>query len=165
MDAFILGAFLVHFAACVFMTGLIWLIQIVHYPAFSFVDEKVFSAFTSFHGNRITPIVLPAMALELVSALFLCWVGLGLDSGELTSVFAGRFTFFWLTVNLLGVVLIWLSTFLASVPAHNQLASEKNPDAIRWLVASNWARTCMWSLRSFGLGLGLWSAINPLLSL
>lgn len=52
---------------------LIWLIQIVHYPSFRYVDATQFSHFHSHHTNTITLIVLPLMLCELANVLWVTY--------------------------------------------------------------------------------------------
>ena len=128
--------FILHVAATLMMTGLIWLIQCVHYPLFAQVGLEAFQEYHSRHTQWITPIVGPLMLLELGTALLLTqspldatpmwqlWVGLGL------------------------IVVIWLSTALLQIPLHNALGSGLNEDTIQKLVTTNWVRTVAWTLRS-----------------
>jgi hypothetical protein len=37
--------------SCFFMTGVIWLIQIVHYPAFALIDPNKFLEFHAMHSD------------------------------------------------------------------------------------------------------------------
>ena len=122
----------IQLACCLLMTGLIWTIQLVHYPFFQFTDEKEFQTAHTFHSNRISIIVIPVMVIELIVAIALA---------------VGWHSTFW-GINLFLVVLIWLSTFFLSVPLHNSLGGGKNNSIIARLVATNWPRTLLWSLRS-----------------
>jgi hypothetical protein len=129
---------LVHAFTCFFLTGLIWTIQLVHYPSFAFVDPKLFSEFSSFHGFRISLIVVPLMVIELITAGML----LGLHEGGGKNLF---------TLNLIMVGLIWASTFFLSVPLHTKLSQGYDKSSIELLVLTNWPRTIIWSLRSASL--------------
>ena len=113
---------LAHFSLCLFMTGLIWLVQLVHYPAFAYVEEKVFTQFESFHTQRISYIVMPAMIAELGTGVYL------------VSTKAMPFNFL---ISFLILFLIWCSTFFLSVPCHHQLSSRKNDQIIRRLTLTN----------------------------
>jgi len=117
---------------CAFMTGLIWVIQLIHYPSFSRISPASFSEFHHFHSRRITWIVAPVMIFELISAIAL--VILNPSSPMMVS-------------NLVLLGLIWLSTFFLSVPAHNQLAQGFDEKTILRLTTTNWPRTFLWSLR------------------
>ncbi len=63
---------------------------------------------------------------------------------------------FLLYVNMGALLLIWLSTFLLSVPCHEHLAkTDMNEtsliEKIQRLVKTNWPRTILWTLRSIVL--------------
>lgn len=124
------------------MTGLIWLVQLVHYPSFQFVNPQRFQEFHHQHSNRITCIVAPLMGLELLTALLLVY-----ERGDSYA--------WWL--NLLGVVVIWACTAFLSVPLHHQLASGYDYDKVNALVVTNWPRTLIWTVRS----IWLWAFAAP----
>ncbi len=46
------------------------------------------------------------------------------------------------------LALIWVITFLISVPKHNILSSGHNDLAITELVKTNWIRTVAWTVRA-----------------
>ena len=54
-----------------FMVGLIWLIQLVSYPLFSYVNVRDFQKYHSLHVKKITPLVALAMIFEAGIALIL----------------------------------------------------------------------------------------------
>ena len=56
-----------HLFSTFFLTGLIWIVQLVHYPGFNFVDANDFVAFEKFHTNKISAIVIPLMFCELLT--------------------------------------------------------------------------------------------------
>lgn len=126
------SALLLNFASCLMMCGLIWLVQLVHYPAFKYVTYSSFQKFCSFHSRTITIIVMPLMFIELGTGFYLYYL---------------KQNQFFL-INLILIVLIWLSTFFLSVPLHEQLAKGFDIDTINKLVNTNWPRTFLWSTRS-----------------
>jgi len=114
------------------LTGLVWFVQVVHYPLFARAGEGSFAAYEQEHTRRTTRLVAPLMLAEAVAAAGL----LLLEPGALT---------------VLGVLLlagIWTSSFLVQVPCHRVLAGGWNAAAHRRLVRSNWLRTALWSARS-----------------
>lgn len=127
---------LVHAAATLFLTGLIWTVQIVHYPLFAQVGDAHFPSYERSHVERISWIVGPPMAVEALSALALAAL---LPSGP------GRR---WATLGLLLLAVIWLSTALLQVPLHNLLARGLDREAVARLVQTNWIRTAAWSARA-----------------
>lgn len=121
--------------SCAMMVAVIWIIQILHYPTFFYINESDFSKFHEFHSSRITWIVAPLMFLELVSASFLWYL-------EMNSIFY--------RLNLVLAIFVWFVTFFVSVPIHNQLLKGKDLNQIKRLVFTNWIRTGIWTFR-FGL--------------
>lgn len=122
-------------AATLYMTGLIWCIQIVHYPLFAQVGKEGFAAYEIAHSSLITPVVGLPMLIELVTAgLLLFFRSPAIGLGETI-------------VGLALVVVIWLSTMFLQVPQHTILSSGFDATAHQFLVNSNWLRTIAWSLR------------------
>jgi len=119
-------------ACCAFMTGLIWIIQGLHYPAFRFVQDGEFNQFHLFHTRNISWIVMPVMLLEFLSGASLAY---SLRNSQM------------LIINFVGIILIWLCTFFISVPLHNNLGEGRSSNAIERLIHTNWLRTALWSAR------------------
>ena len=124
---------LLHFASTLFMTGVIWLVQLVHYPSFQYVKSEEFQKFCQFHQSSITWVVAPMMVFELLTGLYLVLSPLASPK---------------LYLGLALIFLLWLSTFFLSVPLHTKLLYGPNPDVIRNLVWTNWPRTLLWTARS-----------------
>ena len=121
-----------HAAATLAMLGLIWFVQLVHYPLFAHAASERFADFARDHQRRTGWVVAPLMAIEAATAVGL----LVLRPGGLT----------WAGVALLAA--IWLSTALVQVPLHRRLAAGYDALAARRLITSNWLRTALWSGRA-----------------
>ncbi|MEM7134750.1 MAG: hypothetical protein AAF702_51280 [Chloroflexota bacterium] len=128
--------FVAQLTTTLFMTGVIWIVQIVHYPLFARVGRDGFSEYENSHSFLITFVVMPPMLVEIGSAFFMLFL-----RSPLVPAWSA-----WLGFAL--VLLIWLSTFFLQVPQHTILASGFDDAAHRILVSSNWVRTVAWSLRS-----------------
>lgn len=128
--------FILNLFSTLFLTGLIWTIQIVHYPLFSLVGKSEFIDYHSAHSARISWIVIPLMLIELIST-FLHSIYDSFDNKILN--YSGIFF----------VLVVWFSTFLLSVPEHNILGNGWNKESIQRLVNTNWVRTIAWTLHSF----------------
>lgn len=126
---------LTHALATLFMTGLIWFVQIVHYPLMASVGAARFTDYETRHMRRTTWVVGPGMLVEAAAAVAL-----------LISPPAGAATLAWIGAALLAV--IWLSTALLQAPRHRRLIAGFDERLIRSLVAGNWIRTAAWSARS-----------------
>ena len=132
---------IVHAFASAFMAGVIWIVQLVHYPLFSLADESRGKEFARSHAARITWVVAPAMLIELVVSAILI---LPMTTGTLPPALE---RLAWIGAALL--VIVWISTFAVQVPLHGKLAEKGlDPVVVRRLVASNWVRTAAWSTRA-----------------
>ena len=63
------------------MTGLIWFVQVVHYPLFAKVGSEAFSLYESLHTQKTGLVVGPVMLVEVL-ATFL-WILIGMDMSEM----------------------------------------------------------------------------------
>lgn len=126
-----------HLVVTAAMTGVIWIIQLVHYPLLAGLREDSFAQWHSFHSRQITYIVAPLMLGELLLSASLAWISK--DAVCLTSLA--------LTIG------IWLSTVFVSVPIHEALgkvsdfSSGKSVELLRRLVNTNWIRTGLYSVK------------------
>ena len=137
---------LVHAAATWFMVGLIWFVQVVHYPLAATVGDDAFVSYQHAHMARTSVVVVPAMMVELAAA---GWLLIERPAG--IPDWAP-----WLGAALLG--LVWASTALLQVPAHSALTLGLDEEQVRRLVSTNWIRTIGWSLRGLlALALVYWA--------
>lgn len=124
-----------------FLSGLIWTIQVVHYPLMARVGTDQFAQYERLHSASITPLVGPAMLAEAAIA--------GLLLLHRPAAIPAWMP--WTGVAL--VAAIWAVTFLVSVPCHAVLAQGFDASAHERLVATNWLRTAAWTAR---VGLAAW---------
>lgn len=125
----------VHLAATGVMIGIIWFVQVVHYPLMARVGRQGYPAYQAAHSRRTTLVVAPPMLLELGTGVWLA-----LRPPPFFPASAA-----WTGLALLAVV--WASTFFLQVPEHGRLEQGFDPDAHRRLVRGNWVRTVAWTLR------------------
>jgi len=127
--------FFVHLFSTVFMCGLCWFVQIVHYPLFKHIAVEDFPVYQK--KNYATGyITVPVMFIELFSAMWLLYS----KYSEL------------MLANAVLLALIWASTFLFQVPIHLQLEKTLNHNLVNKLIRTNWIRTVSWTARSILLG-------------
>ncbi len=125
--------YIFHIFSCFFMTGLIWLVQLIHYPSYKYIDHTKFSAYQNFHTTTITFIVGPVMFIEILTGMAI------LFDQKLNAASS---------LNFIGLLLIWFATAFFSVPLHGKLSSGYDAQTIQSLIATNWIRTTIWSLRA-----------------
>jgi uncharacterized membrane protein len=126
---------LLNAAATLFMVGLIWFVQVVHYPLFAAVGRDGFVAYHAAHSRLTTFVVGVPMLVEAATAALLL-----VARPAAVPVAAA-----WAGLALVGV--IWLSTAALQVPQHGVLAAGLDPAAVRALVLGNWLRTAAWTAR------------------
>jgi len=123
----------VHAAVTWYLVGLVWLVQMVQYPMFAYLDRAQFTEAHAFHSSAIGIVVAPPMLLELALAVWIAFQG-------------GRGMLGWAALTLL--LIVWATTFFMIVPMHEQLGARGfDPGVHGRLVAWNWVRTVAWSLR------------------
>ncbi len=126
---------MLHLVSTLAMAGLIWFVQVVHYPLFAQVGRDGFKQYEQSHRRLTTIVVAPLMLTEAATAMMLLW--LRPDSIPFSAASSG--------VALVGV--LWASTFFWQVPAHERLSQSFDTATHRRLVRSNWLRTVVWTVR------------------
>lgn len=117
------------------MVGVIWFVQVVHYPLLSVVPVESASGVAVEHQKRTGWVVMAPMAIEGVTTLLLL--------GMVPSGVA------WFVPWLAGIPLAVAlgATVLLSVPRHARMAASPDAQVGRELVSTNWVRTVAWSVR------------------
>ena len=139
--------FLANIVATSYMTGLIWFVQVVHYPLFGSVGTNQFTEYEQQHTALTTWVVAPPMLIEAATAILLLWFRpTGVPSWQA-----------WVGVALVAV--LWLSTALIQVPCHETLSQGFDAAVHQRLVVTNWLRTVAWSMRAL---LAAWMALKAL---
>lgn len=136
-----------HTFVTLFMCGLIWTIQLLHYPLFLKIQSETFTEYERLHQKKISFLVVPVMIAELATCAILLFQEPSFLPLHLNYLNAGL------------LFIIWASTFLIQVPLHNKLSRGFNAEAIHQLVRSNWIRTFAWTARAILL---TWSLFNIL---
>lgn len=135
---------------CTFsMTGIIWFVQIVHYPLMRRVGKGRFTRYLQTHMVLTTFVVAPVMLIEAVAVVYGLLVPTAWLDGEAAQ---------------LGAVLllvIWLVTFFVHVPGHRRLSREFEARAYRRILFGNWIRAYAWSFRTIILVFSLLRVFVP----
>lgn len=123
-------ATITHAFAVFALFGLIWTIQLVHYPMFKFVEAPHWPHFHRIHSRNITFIVFPLMLVELLTSLKLY-----LENDAFSNLLA-----------LVCAATVWLVTIIIFIPLHNKVATRPLPSALAHLCHFNWIRTVVWTI-------------------
>jgi hypothetical protein len=122
-----------HLASTLMLVGIIWTVQVVHYPLMALVGEERFVAYEAAHAPRMAAVVMVPWATQGATTL-------GLLVTRPSGVPA------WL-LALAGVAaaIPVLVTVISSVPAHVRLGAGFDATVHDRLVRTNWARTAAWT--------------------
>jgi hypothetical protein len=119
------------FAADIGMAVLIWLVQLVIYPAFRAIAPHCFADWHHQYMKTISWIVVPMMLLQAACH-------------GLVTTFQPSPEQWVANGALIGA---WITTFALSVPCHQKLQrSGYRIATINRLIQTNWLRTLCWSL-------------------
>lgn len=136
------------FSSTLYMTGVIAVVQRVHYPLMSRVHDSAFRAYHADHVRLISAVVLVPMCVELLSSgLLLLWPPPGSSPVLVVAGFAAALAT-W------GVTACW------SVPCHEALAQGFDLNVHRRLVRTNWVRTVAWFVHAVILVILVYSALS-----
>lgn len=122
---------LVHAAATWSMAGVIWFVQLVHYPLFADVSPEAFPAYQTANIGLTARMLAVPMLVEALAAARLAY--------------RRRDAAAWAGLGLLTVA--WASTAFVQFPTHASLALGFDAGLLRRLLSSNWVRTAAWSAR------------------
>lgn len=128
------AALLACVAATLFMVGLTWFVQAVHYPLFAEVGEDQFPGYHRLHSARVTWVVVIPMVVELASSLYL--------AAEPPEGLA--------TLTLVGAVLavaVWVVTLAWAAPTHGTIGRDGlTPELATRLGRASLVRSWLWTL-------------------
>lgn len=128
-----------HAAVTWFMTGLIWFVQVVHYPLFASVGSDQWLDYHRAHSSKTTKVVAAPMLVEVATGIWLV-VTMTAEQRGLPVVGLGLLT------------AIWLATVLRQIPDHQKLAAALPPTGVHRLVRGNSLRAVLWSARALVAG-------------
>jgi hypothetical protein len=121
-----MGLALANLVLAAYLAGLIWIVQVVHYPLFAEVGASAWPVYEAGHRRRITLVVAAPMLAQLPLAALLLPGALAAANLALVLV-------------AFGATVAWLG------PMHGRLQARWDARAHRRLVLGNWVRTAAWS--------------------
>ena len=124
-----------HLVATWFMVGVVWMVQVVHYPLFTSVGASGFTGYEHRHTRRMGALIAVPAVGEVVLALLLVIV-----RPDGVAIWAA-----WVAGALLAA--IWVVTLLVQVPIHRAQSDRHDERLIGRLVRTNWLRTIAWTAR------------------
>lgn len=110
---------------------LIWIVQRIVYPSFLYYNPTTLLAWHKKYRSRFGYLVIPLMVGQLGLSVY--------HAITLTTLYT--------LVDLVLILLLWLSTFLQFVPIHTTIAKGRvNEKLLVTLVRKNWIRTLLWTV-------------------
>lgn len=130
------------------MVGVIWFVQVVHYPLLSVVPVESAVSVAHEHQRRTALVVMAPMTVQGFTALgLLYWTPLHTHWQQ-----------YWVSGFFIGVAL--LCTVLLSVPRHQRMVTNPDVKVGRELVNTNWPRTIAWTLSAVIISVSLIQRLN-----
>ena len=122
------------------LVGIILMTQFITYPLFQFIGSD-FKTYHRAYTKRMGYVVAPLMVLELLLVI-------KITTNHYSNII----------IILIGVLtlIIWLSTFFIQVPCHQRLLTDPSVEVIHRLIASNWIRTILWTIKTLTIGIFLY---------
>jgi hypothetical protein len=109
---------------------LIWLVQLVIYPSFTYYQPKDLLKWHQQYTTRLAFVVIPLMLSQLVLAIVAVFYQLDLVN----------------SCSLLIVLFLWIFTFTFFAPLHHKISEgNTNQSLLQLLIRRNWIRTFLWS--------------------
>ena len=110
---------------------LIWMVQLIVYPGFSFYKHENLFGWHSYYTPRITVVVAPLMFMQMGISIY--------------------FVLFEYSIqNLIYILLVlstWISTFMYFVPLHQKIEQQTEvKPSVQKLIMGNWVRTIQWTI-------------------
>ena len=128
---------IVHLAASLFMVGLIWTIQYVHYPLFAYVGETTYASFQAEHVERIGRLLIVPWLSEgvtLIGIFAIAFIGKRKELRVLA------------VINAVAMAVVLVLSGFWSAPAHAKLADGFDESVHQQLMTVNLIRTFAWTV-------------------
>lgn len=140
----------VNAGATLYMVGVIWFVQVVHYPLFQRAEAARFQDFADEHQRLTGRVVAGPMLIELITSVGL--VLLPPDGVPIGQIWLG----------LVLVAITSTSTGLVQMRLHGEMSRlGHDHERIARLVRTNWVRTVAWSVRGVLVLVMLWMYAHP----
>lgn len=130
------------FATLVFETalsgvllGVLWFVQLIHYPLFFKVKED-FLSYEKEHVRKMTYFIIPLIILDVFLNVVLT---VKLAYHPYSLLIAGALAF-----NLMA----WLSTLFFQLDQHRKLCASFSHKTLKSLINTSWIRTVFWTIKT-----------------
>ncbi len=139
---------LIHAVATFVVAGNMWFVQIAYYPNLAAVGRDAFVGYQKEHIRRVTAVAWTMLTIDLVTGAALVFIP---PASVPRAVVLG---------NAALILSIWWSTWFVQVPLHHVLEQGWDESAHRRLVATNWFRTIVYTVRGLLVVYLLWALME-----
>ena len=131
-----MGILQTHAAVTLALAAVLWVVQLVVYPAFRWIDPAHFVVWHEGYTGAVTWVVAPLILIQTAGVAARFWLLEGPDP-------------LWV-LEAACTLAAWAVTVFVSVPLHTRLQRDLPPAsrlaAMQRLVQTNWLRTLPWSV-------------------
>lgn len=117
------------------LLGILWFIQLVHYPLFRRIKEN-FVQYERDHLRRTASLLVPIAVVDIALNVMLV---ISLEKGSCIFLIS-----FALAMN----IITWLSVFFFQVAEHHSLSDHFSKKIVHKLVKTNWVSTIAWTVKA-----------------
>ena len=142
--------FHIHVFFTLALTGLVWFVQVVHYPLYKKITPSGWVEYEKSHVKRTTWVTLYPMLVEATTGLTVLFIWFSQKNTSLI---------YYMTINGVLSLAIWISTIAIQVPLHQKLQNKHDIKLIKRLIYTNWIRVILWTLRAV-LVLYIWTLLK-----
>lgn len=117
------------------IAGILWFVQLVHYPLFNEMPAKNMVNYGYYHMQKISGIINLLFIIDFITIVFL----LLLVNSDLSATL--------MLINISIFLFIVILTRITFLPIYQQISKNPNSILITKLINLNWIRTLVWSLK------------------
>jgi uncharacterized membrane protein len=127
-----------HAILTLIFTGIIWFVQIVHYPLLKYVDN-----IENYEKQHKKIVMIPAIIIMTLETI----------TGVLLLLYKpNNVSYLSVYIGLILIAIIQYQTWFNQVPCHNKLSTGFSLESRDSLIKTNWIRTISYTLRSLLIG-------------
>lgn len=127
--------FLIQIITSFSMLGIIWFVQLIHYPLLNKIKQG-FTQYERSHIKRAACFIGPLLVIDFITSILLVAFE---ETSALTRL---------ATANLVFNAVFWVWTFIYQMPQHQKLAIGFSKKTVDKLVLTNWFRAFIWTLKA-----------------
>jgi len=130
-----MAVFYFHFLLCIAVTGVVWFMQVVHYPLLTYTNPDKWTEFNEKRRMYTMMLTYPLMAFEALTGFTLI----------LLATQSPSYPYLAVSLGILLALLIY--TFMYLNPLLKKMTGPADEISHKKFIKLHWVRTIGWSLR------------------